>query len=175
MECAIPKPGMRRPVAGGDVVDRIGPSGPANGAGFVSMDLDDGTLLLPHQDVASIESVAALVPEEQEKPLVGYLELANARWPVVCISGDMEPLTSVPAGRRICLLLRSGERGFGVLCDGIQMLDAEALRVQELPACMAASFSPLAGLAIQEGKVVSMTSASLLAGFLEHCRFENRS
>jgi len=170
MQREISQRSLRKVEVGVDAADRRGLAGRTQGSGFVAMGLDGDTLLLPQQDIESIESSLGLEPVGDDAPLAGYLLFADARWPVVCVGGDLEPLSPVPPNRRICLLLRTEDRGFGVLCDSIRLLDARAPRTQGLPACMAVHASPLGGLAVHDGKVVGVTSAGVLGVFLEQWR-----
>ena len=55
-------------------------------------------IIIPQDEVVSIESVYELTPEDENKKYIGEIYKQKARVPVYCFSDAMEVLTQLPEG-----------------------------------------------------------------------------
>ena len=121
-------------------------------------------LLLPQNQVYALEPGLDVVHAAGED--LGWIEVADGRWPVCCLSEDLQPVRQIPPGRNICALLHTDAGPFGVLCDQVVMLGHQAeVDLLPVPACMRTTAMRLRGLVLDGEHVLCVASApDLLAG-----------
>lgn len=124
--------------------------------------LDFLALLVPQQDVRTLEPVEDLDTAEPPANGVGWVRVGNQRYPVFCFSEQLRRLPAVPPSRRICAVLAAGERAFGVMCSEVSMLRLPDLRVTAMPEAMILPGRPIHALALHEGTVMCVSSAARL-------------
>ncbi|MDH3644262.1 MAG: hypothetical protein OES38_19305 [Gammaproteobacteria bacterium] len=122
-------------------------------------------LLLPQSEIRMLELVLDINTADQPVNGVGWLSFENSRWPVYCLNGELNPLTELPAARRICALLSLDDGYFGLVCAEVTAVQGD-VRVRSLPAAMARPDSPLRGLALHGDRLGLVSTAAALAGFL---------
>ena len=128
---------------------------------------EDLHLVVPQGDVRTLEPISAVAPPEQDDATVGSIAFQGDAWPVYCLASDLQPLRTLPATRRVCALLDTGDRYFGLTCDQIRTLTNSAPRLLSIPPCMHTRDSPIQALALYEkGGLGCVTSAVQLADFL---------
>jgi len=146
----------------------VTPMAPGNERGYGALILDGRRLLVPQQEIVSLEPLLDMTHELQIPGAVGTLPFREAWWPVFCLSGNLDLLTELPDGRRYCMLLTNGEDGFGLACDQIEPLRQQPGRLQPLPTCMKLPHSPVQGLVVIRDGLGYVTDTASLAVFLEH-------
>ncbi|NJN45169.1 MAG: hypothetical protein HC808_00155 [Candidatus Competibacteraceae bacterium] len=143
---------------------------------FALLTLDGWRWLIPQGEIHSLEPVFDITEyseaEVDDNALVtsdpvGIIRLAGEPWPIYCLAGDFSSLSTIPETRRMCILLRSEQRRWGLVCDQIEVLDGEQPRLQPVPACMATPNSPLHGLISYDDYLAYATSAVHLTTYLQ--------
>jgi len=135
---------------------------------FAVLSIDGLNLLLPQQDIHTVEPVLDLEPATSEGVQVGWISRDQERWPVYCLSADLEPMRELPIERRVCVILDHDELGFGLACEQMTTLQQAHLSFFAVPECMRMPGSPLRALARHDEGVLCVTTAADLAGFLAH-------
>jgi hypothetical protein len=143
---------------------------------FALLTVDDWQWLIPQGDIHSLEPVFDITAYSEAEVAddalvapdpVGIITLAGEPWPIYCVAGDFSPLHTIPDTRRICILLRSGEFRWGLVCDQIEVLESEQPRMQPVPACMAKPDSPLHALIRYENNLAYVTTVTHLQNHLQ--------
>ena len=140
---------------------------PATLAGWALLIMDGLTLALPQKDIVTIELTTALQPAERDGNEIGWLVQNAQRWPVYCLDRHCALVSALAGSARVCVLLKSEERIFGLAGTQISLLAADAdLSVPPLPACLARPGSPFMGLALHNDIIVAVAHAQALANYL---------
>jgi chemotaxis signal transduction protein len=136
---------------------------------YAVVSIDDCKLLLPQQEINSLESILDSTTTPQEPPAIGAFTLDGESWPVFCLSSELAVLLAIPNTRRMCVLLKDGNHAFGLACDQIEPLRQQNMQLQPLPACMKTATSPVQALVLHGDAVGCVTTtarlANLIAGF----------
>jgi hypothetical protein len=138
---------------------------------YVALTLGEATLAVPQAEVHTLESMLDLEPDA-DGLRVGWIRLHGRRWPVFCASPSLEPMASLPDGRRICVMLSAASGLFGFACDAVSSVDAAHLDLVTLPACMARPGHPVSALARSGDEVLCVTCAEDLLDFALRARPE---
>lgn len=136
------------------------PATAAHAARIAALRLDALNLLIPQQDVRSLESSIDIDASAALAGAIGWIEFQKNRLPVYCLSQQLEPMAQAPAGRRVVVVLNAGTRAFGLLCSEVTLLEKLSGVVQEMPEAMILSGSPIYALAMHQGAVACVSSAS---------------
>lgn len=139
----------------------------AQAARVAALKLDTLTLLVPQQDVRTLESSIDIDPSAPAGGAVGWIEFRKERLPVYCLSAQLELLRQVPAARRVVVVLSTGQRAFGLLCSEVALLAQMGSAVQELPESMVLPGSPIYALAVHEGALACLSTATRILAAVE--------
>lgn len=131
----------------------------AQAARVAALKLDALTMLIPQQDVRTLESSIDIDPSAPSGGAVGWIEFRQERLPVYCLSAQLEPLRQIPAARRVVVVLSTGQRAFGLLCSEVALLEQMRSTVQELPESMVLPGSPIYALAVHDGALACLSTA----------------
>lgn len=123
-------------------------------------------LLLPQTDIRTVEAAADVDTNEPLTGSVGWISYAQQRWPVYCLSEDLELLTRVPPACRVCVLLAVEAEYMGVLADDVSIVRQIPQRQYELPASMRRAGSPVQYLLSMDDGIVCVSCARQLAGYI---------
>lgn len=129
---------------------------------FALITLDRWRWLLPQTEVHTLESPLDIDPEARVSHSIGAIGFSGQWWPIYSLSGELQLLSQIPPGRRICLLLDNGADQFGLVCDQAETLD-EPLRLHAMPICMTLPDSPIAALALLGDDLAAVTTAEQIA------------
>jgi len=135
---------------------------------FAVLSIEGLSLLLPQQDIHTVEPVLDLELTTGERGYAGWINREEERWPVYCLSADLEPLRDLPIERRVCVILDHDESGFGLACEQMTTLQQAHLSFFAVPECMRTPGLPVRALARHDEGVLCVTTAVDLAGFLAH-------
>ena len=69
--------------------------------------VDGLKLLLPQNELRTLEPVEEVEQASHEHGEVGWLSLADQQCPVFCVSGDLTLLAEIPQQRRIAVMLNA--------------------------------------------------------------------
>lgn len=135
-------------------------------AHFVVLAIGQVRIALPERDIRTLELVNALQPVAHGSS-VGAIALEGSDWPIFGLSEELDPLSELPEGCRVCVLMEVEGRRFGLACDDVRDVRSDQVRLAALPACMASAESPVKQLAISGDNVFCVTTVRLLADHLE--------
>jgi chemotaxis signal transduction protein len=133
---------------------------------YVVVSIDDRKLLIPQQEISSLESILDLATAPQEPPAIGSFNLAEEVWPVFCLSNELDILLEIPSTRRMCVLLKDSNHALGLACDQIEPLRHQNMRLQPLPSCMKTSTSPVQALVLHGDAIGCVTTTARLANLI---------
>jgi hypothetical protein len=122
-------------------------------------------LLLPQSDLRDIEGLDDFSAADVPPGGVGWLRVGRHAYPVYCMTEDFSLTDIVPASRRMCVLLAHADGPFGLLCDQVDMLEAQ-VALHPLPQCMRIVGSPVEALAMQADGLACVSSAQRLAALI---------
>ena len=128
--------------------------------------IDGQSLLIGHVYIHSVEPLLDVRTQAGPGAAIGVIELGDTRWPVFCIDGDLNLLTSMPDNRRACVLLKSDHGGVAFLCDEVRVVDNNALKLLPVPGCMRGEHDLMESLAVIDNKVTCVLSADGLSSML---------
>ena len=128
--------------------------------------IDGQSLLISHVHIHSVEPILDVRLRSGHGRAIGVIELGDAQWPVFCISGDLDILSSMPARRRACVLLKSDHGGVAFLCDEVRVIDNTALKLVPVPGCMRGEHDLMESIAVLDDKVTCVLSAEGLSRML---------
>ena len=124
-------------------------------------------LMLPQTEVRALESASDVGGSDPMERSVGWIGYMRQRWPVYCLSEELELLGSVPSSRRTCALLAIESGYVGVLCDDVSVQKQIAGKSHELPFAMRTADTPITGLLPYGGGLMSITGARRLAAYID--------
>lgn len=161
MTTRAPNPGM-------DNMAKAVGTVPDKASTLVITQMDGQRLLLPQQEVVSLEAVMDIRRENARFPVAGLIAWAGQDWPVYCLQGAALTVSvDLPPQRRICVLLHDGYYGLAVVCDQVEMLVGPLRARYPVPSCMAKTHSLLEWLVVHEEAVSCVTTAARLAAYCQ--------
>jgi hypothetical protein len=134
------------------------------GVAMALLNISGLRLALPQNEIRSIETAADTDTDETKPFSVGWVNFGQERWPVYCLSPELELLLIVPKARRSCAVLDTGAGHIGILCDeASQNVLIAPERQHPLPPPMRTPNTPITGLIALDGdEVACATSAERL-------------
>lgn len=122
---------------------------------------DTVEIIIPQDEVVSIESIHELNPTDSNKRIIGKIYKQNITVPVYCFSDSMEILASAPEDRSKCIVIRHGDEDFSLLCQDIQNVVLNDMRLQTVPPCMNGRNMPVTHLCLYK-EVVNLLNLGLV-------------
>ena len=132
--------------------------------------VDGLKLLLPQDELRTLEPVEDVKQGSHEHLEVGWISVADQQCPVFCVAGDLTVLGEIPRQRRIVVMLNADNELAGVLCDELNIVRSEELNIYPIPVSLRGPGSPLTSLAIYEDTVACMTSSHHLISYLRQSK-----
>lgn len=135
--------------------------------GWALLTIDDIKLAVPQKDIVTIGLVSVLQPAQDVGNAIGWFLHNEERRLVYCLDRNLVPVPMLTKTARVCVLVRTHERIFGLVGTQVVLLASNAdLLVQPLPSCLVQSGSPLAGFALHHDSLVLSININLLADYL---------
>lgn len=128
--------------------------------------IDALDLLIQQSEVRALESASDVDGRDPEKNSVGWILYLQQRWPVYCLSAQLDLQSSVPENRRTCALLALAQGYIGVLCDDISSLQQVSGRLFELPVAMRKIDTPIHGVIVYNQGIACVSDANGLAAYI---------
>jgi hypothetical protein len=132
---------------------------------YAALSLGHLNVLLPRQELRTIEAATDILTASPPPRGVGWIELNRDRLPVYCTGPDLAPLSTIPVERRICVVLKSEIESFGLLCDEIVLATTDVV-ITDMPIAMRLPGTPIVGLAHYANAIACVATAERLAAFL---------
>jgi hypothetical protein len=133
---------------------------------YACLSLGRQALLLPQNDIRTLESVLDVSTADRPVNGVGWLCFESSRWPVYGLDEALRPLLAIPLQQRICALLICAHGYFGLVCTDVATMQGSQIRIRSLPAAMVSPHSPVCGLTLDHGRVCLVSTAAALAELL---------
>ena len=124
-------------------------------------------LALPQQDVHTLEPMIDIQATQNTLGTVGLIQRDTVRWPIYCLSAQLELMRTVPDTRRVSVLLKHAGQGFGLLCDEVFSVSLSQIQSTPLPACMFTQGTPVLELALHNDDLLCISSTGALMAFLD--------
>ena len=125
-------------------------------------------LLIPQNDIFSLEPTIDMTPAALSIGGVGQLQQSNTIYALYALSADFTLLNSCPESYRIAVLMKNVNPVYGVLCEQIDTIKRDQLSIHPVPAAMRRENSPLLALALVGEEVRYISSANALSRLLSH-------
>lgn len=122
---------------------------------------DTVEIIIPQDEVVSIESIHELSPADSSKRFIGEIYKKNITVPVYCFSDAMEIMACAPEDRSKCVVIRHGDEDFSLLCQDIQNVVLNDMRLQTVPPCMNGRNMPVTHLCLYK-EVVNLLNLGLV-------------
>ena len=127
--------------------------------GFMQLAIGMLNLLLPMEQVVSLESVLDITLDESESGLLGQIIVGGTGRPVFNLGEDLQLVDELTEARKVCVCLDNDENGYGIVCDQVNTVLGTEVELVALPACMGMDNTPIHALAIKDKYVMSVTNA----------------
>ncbi len=137
---------------------------------YALLSLGKRALLIPQNEIRTLESVLDVHTSNQPPHGVGWLRFESNDWPVYSLDEALQPLSAIPATQRICALLGFEDSYFGLTCTNASTLRGTEKHIRPIPAAMLNLESPLCGLALHGDDIGLVSTAGVLAQFLRLSR-----
>lgn len=134
---------------------------------FLAIHVGSLRLLVPQEDVRTVESVADIRTPTSRPGALGSIRVGRERLPVYCLSETLTELDTKPASRRICPILVAGDGRYGLLCDEVELIPGWELDVRPPPPAMRRHRAAVCGLALHGEGLVCVSSADALLDTLQ--------
>lgn len=135
--------------------------------GWLVLSIDNMRLAVPQKDVKTVELASTLDVAVEGEAEAGWLEQDGKMWPVYGVDEYLSLQAVVPRSRRFCIMLHTGDKLVGFLCDQVRMLPSDNdLNLQDMPGCLVNDSSPLRWISLFEGKVVAVAKSGGLTAYM---------
>ena len=138
--------------------------------GFMQLSIGKVSLLLPLEQVVSLETVLDIEWNASEFGLLGQIKSGGTDRPVFSLGEDLQFVDELTEERKVCVCLGNNENGFGIICDQVNTLDSSEVELVDLPSCMETENTPVNALAIKDKQVMSVTNADAIEKLITHLR-----
>lgn len=132
----------------------------------VALKIDGLELLFRQSDIRALESASEVDGNDPAEGSIGWVGYLRQRWPVYCLSDQLELLSGMPPSRRTCALLALEGGYFGMLCDDATILKQVAGQVHEVPVAMKNAGTPVLGLLPAGDKLLCISAPNPLAAHI---------
>jgi len=146
---------------------RFDPTGAGMSASATVLKIDGLDLLFQQTDVRALESVSNVDGRDPKGKSVGWISYMRQRWPVYCLSDQLDLSGGVPPSRRTCALLALESGYIGMLCDDVAIIKQSAQQSREVPLAMKYADTPILGLLPFGGKLLCVSDPNRLAAHVE--------
>lgn len=133
---------------------------------YTVLSIDGQRLLLPREEVRTLEPALDRDPTDPLPGSVGWLPFVGERWPLYCLNSALDLLQKIPPQRQISVLLSDDRIALGLLCDEVTTLEHPRLSPQSIPACMQSPGLPWHSLLAVADGVECLTNSQRLAALV---------
>jgi hypothetical protein len=129
--------------------------------------IDGFNLILPQGEIRTLESSTDVDTHSPVLKSTGWVDYANKRWPVYCLTEELILLENIPPQRSVCALLGMGAGYIGIMCDDMTVLKDVAAQRYELPVAMRLPGSPILYLVNYEQGIACVSNARQITAYVE--------
>lgn len=120
-------------------------------------------ILIPQNDIYSLESTLDMTPPIAGSNSVGQLQQSGIAWSLYTLSSNLTLLASCPDNYRIAILLKNIQPACGLLCEQVYTIERSQISIHPIPPAMHGKKSPLLALALVGEDVRCISSTKSLA------------
>lgn len=125
-------------------------------------------LMFSQGEIRTLESASDVDGSAPKEKSVGWINYMQQRWPVYCLSEQLDLLISVPTSRRTCALLTLETGYIGMLCDDVSIMKQVTGQRHDIPLSMKTVDTPIQSLLVNDGRLLCVSGANQLAAYVEH-------
>ncbi len=148
-------------------IQRFDPTGAGMDVSSTVLKIDGLELLFRQNDVRAMESASNVDRNDPQVESVGWISYMRQRWPVYCLSDQLDLSSRVPPTRRTCALLALESGYVGMLCDDATIVRRSTQQYHEVPAAMKNADTPILGLLPSGDRLLCATDPNRLAAHIE--------
>ncbi len=132
------------------------------------MSFDGVHLLLPQQDVATIEVVKSMGGEVGVAGSIGILKSGGREWPVFALTADFKPRLECPASYRFCVCFNRDDReAFSIACEEVSTYSVDNTdQLKRVQTCMRTSDCPIESLLLKDNELMLVSGMETMHQFL---------
>ena len=132
------------------------------------MSFDGIRLLLPQQQVATIEMSTVIETQAEAGAAIGRLQPGPKAWPVFALDAGFGHLPQCPAHYRYCVAFDlDGRPAFALACEEVTTLALDDdFETDPLQPCMRPPHNPIEALRVRDGRLLLISSAGAMERFL---------
>jgi hypothetical protein len=132
------------------------------------MSFDGIHLLLPQQNVATIEVANSIADEVDIPGALGTLKSGARVWPVFALTADFKIQYERPSSYRFCVgFNHDDQEAFSLACEEVSTLSVDNLdQFKPLHACMQTLGCPLESLLLKDNKMMLVSDIEIMSQFL---------
>lgn len=134
---------------------------------FANLVLDGIHLLVPQKDIQALEPATDMGFSADYPGSAGQFEQARKIWPLYAFSADLLLLTQRPEAYRVAVLMKHERQPYGLLCQQVYLVERRRVGIHPLPPSFYNPQSPVLALALCEGEVRCMSTASALGQLIQ--------
>lgn len=145
---------------------RLAPAGNSVDASAVVLKIGGLDLMFKQSDIRALESASDMDTGNPGQASAGWIGYLRQRWPVYCLSEQLDLLDPVPATRRTCALLAITDGFIGILCDDVSILKQVTGKRHEVPTAMKRTDTPILALLPFGGKLLCVSHPASLSAYI---------
>lgn len=135
---------------------------------FLQLEIDKTRLLIPQEQVSSIESVMDIQSRASDTFSVGTVMNDGHLYEVFDFDAEIHPNNSMSDSRKMCVCVNDGEVAFAIACDSISRLNRNEVKLFKLPVCMQTGSCPVSYIGIRKERIYNLISIRALNQLVEH-------
>ena len=130
--------------------------------GFIQLNLGKMKVLIPQDEVQSLESTLDISVEKKDMNSIGNIINNGVTHNVFNFDDKLNVIQSMSESRRICVCLQNNDVAYGVTCDAVNKIASQEVKLVELPECMKNEYCPVLYLGIYKNRVLNVVNTSTL-------------
>ena len=132
------------------------------------MSFDGVHLLLPQQDVATIEVATGIGDEVDAAGSIGTMNSGGQKWPVFVLTSDLKTRPDRPETYKFCVgFNHDDQEAFSIACEEVSALSVEnASDLKPVHACMRVSNCLVKSLLLKDSNMMLVSDIELMHQFL---------
>jgi hypothetical protein len=126
-------------------------------------------LLLPQQEVATIEVVDKIHEGGEVAGALGTMKSGGLEWPVFALTSELNPRPERPANYRFCVCINdtTETEAFSIACEEVSTLEIKnESELKLVQSCMRTSQCPIEALILKDNQMMLVSKAETMQQFL---------
>jgi hypothetical protein len=126
-------------------------------------------LLLPQQEVATIEVVNSIDDESNAPGALGTMKSSGREWPVFALTSDFGKQLECPSNYKYCVGIHYEKQAsaYSIACEEVSTLKIEnAAELKSVRPCMQTSNCPIESLIFRDDRLMLVSNGETMRQFL---------